>query len=210
MASGNLSAAAQQIEAQLGQRNINPLQTFLRDETGRSLESKGLSHSEYDVYLVRRNKLAGEEVIGPKTLHTGKYSEDVLYGVTGSRLVSFLFAVRALGSRAETATTNQDETEYGHQVALVWTEVGRLKEFLGASPVVSELVAEFRTARFQFLGIDTPRPTMKALSAALHLVANAQRFDTSLVDRVVEAMEAGGIDPLAQDSTRDSNERRPS
>jgi len=80
--------------------------------------------------------------------------------------------------------------------------VGRLKEFIGSSPVISEIVAELRTARFQFLGKDTPTTVIKAISSALSLVTHAKRLDESLVDRVVEVLEAAEIDSLAPDALR--------
>ena len=118
----------------------------------------------------------------------------------------FRSAIQALKVRAaRTASVNPEDVEYGHQAALVWAEMGRLKEFMGTSPVVSEIVAELRTARFQFLGKDTPTAAMQAIASALGLVAQAKRFDTSLVDCVVEALEEGGIDSLAPDALRDSH-----
>ncbi len=98
-----------------------------------------------------------------------------------------------------------EEVEYGHQAALVWAEVGRCKEFIGISPVISEIVAELRTARFQFLGKDTPPRAIQAVALALSFAAEAKRFDTPLVDRIVKALEDGGIDSLAPDALRNSD-----
>ena len=205
MDSLTLSPAARQIETQFEQRNSNQLQNYLKDETARHLESKGLSPSEYDVYLVRRNQLAGDDVVGPKALHAGRYAEDLLYGAGGSPIARFRSAVQALKVRAEkTGSVSSEDVEYGHQAALVWSDVGRLKEFMGTSPVITEIVAELRTARFQFLGKDTPPTAIQAVASALHLVAEAKRLDTALVDRVVETLDAGGIDSLAPDVLRDS------
>jgi hypothetical protein len=121
-------------------------------------------------------------------------------------MARFRFAIQSLKARAErTASLTPEDVEYGHEAAILWAEIGRLKEFIGNSSVVSELVAELRTARFQFLGKDTPAPTTQALASALRLVAEAKRFDTLLVDRVVEALEKGGFDPLAPDALRDSH-----
>ena len=111
---------------------------------------------------------------------------------------------RALKERAESvASMDPSEVEYGHQVAHLWGDIGRLKEFMGVSSVISEIVAEFRTARFQFLRKDTPRKTARALAVALGLVTEAKRLDVVLVDRVVKALGDGGIDSLAQDALRD-------
>jgi hypothetical protein len=136
----------------------------------------------------------------------GTYSEETLYGAAGSPVVRFRSAIQALKVRAEEArSANPEEVEYSHQSTLLWAEVGRLKEFIGASPVITEIVAEFRTARFQFLGKDTPPAVIRAVAAALRLIAEAKRFDAALVDRVVEALEEGGIDSLAIDALRDSH-----
>jgi hypothetical protein len=198
-----LSQVAQQIEAQFEERAPNSLQDFLRDETARRLDSKGLSPSHYDVYLVRRNQLAGDDVVGPKNLHAGKYPEDILYGAAGSPIVRFRFAVQALRVHAaRIRSLNPAHVEYGHQVALLWSEIGRLKEFIGVSPVISEIVAELRTARYQFLGKDTPPAVIVALAAVLQLITEANRLETALVDRVVETLEREGIDSQAMDALR--------
>jgi len=74
-----------------------------------------------------------------------------------------------------------------------------------ASNAISEIVAELRTARFQFLGKDTPESALNALRSALKVVADAQRLDEGIVDRVVETLEVGGVDSLAPDALRDGD-----
>ena len=202
----SLSPSARKIEALLGGSGQSYLDDFLRQESSREVEANGLAPSNYDVFAVRRNDAAGSEVFGPKHLHVGTYSEETLYGAAGSPLVRFRAAIHAVRARAESAASMEaEEIEYGHQAALVWAEVGRFKEFIGISPVISEIVAEFRTARFQFIGKDTPPTTMQALASALNAVTEAKRFDTPLVDRVVNALEHGGVDSLAPDALRDSD-----
>jgi len=204
MATQTLSPAARNIGSLLDGSESSHLNAFPRQEP--SLEIEGFATSNYDVFAVRRNDQAGNEVVGPKHLHVGTYSEEALYGAAGSLMVRFRSAIQALKVRAErAASVTPEEVEYGHQAALVWAEVGRLKEFIGTSPVVSEIVAELRTARFQFLGKDTPTTAMGAVVSALSLVAQAKRFDASLVDRIVAALEIGGIDSLAPDGLRDSD-----
>lgn len=204
MESQTLSASSRQIEALLDSAEKNPLDDFLRQESSHQIESRGAIPSSYDIFAVRRNNHLGDEIFGPKRLLIGTYSEEALYGAAGSPSKRFRLAIQDLKIHAErAASVNPDEVEYGHQAALVWAEAGRLKEFLGTSPVVSEIVAEFRTARFQFLGKDTPPMTMQALSSALRLVAEAKRLDAPLVDRVVETLEVGGVDSLAPDVLRD-------
>src|SRR5882672_5386170 len=203
MATQNLSSAARHIESLLSGEDSDLLK-FLRQEAGRQVEAKSSVPSNYDVFAIRRNDQLGDEIFGPKRLHVGTYSEEVLYGAAGSPVARFRSAIQSLRIRVEkAATANPEEVEYGHEVALVWAEVGRLKEFMAASPVISEIVAELRTARFQFLGKDTPPAAMQAIMSALGLVAEAKRLDTLLVDRVVEALEAVGIDSLGPDVLRD-------
>lgn len=206
MNSPALSPQARRVESLLESSEPNPLDDLLRQESQRKVEAIGCVRSSYDVFAVRRNPQHGDEVFGPKTFHVGTYSEEMLYGAAGSPLVRFRSAIQALKSRAEQAgAANPEDIEYTHQSTLLWAEVGRLKEFIGMSPVVSEIVAEFRTARFQFLGKDTPPAVIRAVAAAFRLIAGAKRFDTALVDRVVEGLEEGGIDSLAIDALRDSH-----
>jgi len=201
-----LTPSARKIESLLDGSGSSHLDDFLWQEASRELEAKGFAPSNYDVFAVRRNDQAGSEVFGPKHLHVGTYSEEALYGAAGSPLVRFRAAIQALKVHAESAASMKpEEVEYGHQVALLWAEVGRFQEFIGISPVISEIVAELRTARFQFLGKDTPLTAMQAVASALSLVAEARRFDVPLVDRIVKALEHGGIDSLAPDALRDSD-----
>jgi hypothetical protein len=201
-----LSPASRQIEALLDNGGKNALMDFLRQESLRQVEASGSVASNYDIFAVRRNEQLGDEIFGPKSLHVGTYSEEALYGAAGSPIVRFRSAIQALKVRAERTTSmNVQEVEYGHQVALVWAEVGRLKEFIGVSPVISEIVAELRTARFQFLGKDTPTRAMESVASGLSLVIEAKRFDASLVDRLVETLERGGIDSLGPDALRNSD-----
>ena len=206
MNSTTLSPAAQQIETLLDSSESNSLNDFLRQESQRQIEATNSSPSNYDVFAVRRNPQFGDEIFGPERLHIGNYSEETLYGAAGSPVARFRSAIRALKSRADKVESlDPEQVEYGHQSAILWAEVGRLKEFIGTSPVISEVVAEFRTGRFQFLGKDTPPATIKAMASALRLLAEAKRLDTALVDRVVEVLQDGGIDSLAPDSLRDSH-----
>ena len=207
MTTQTLSPSARKIEAQLDGSGSCDLNSFLRQESSREVETRGFAPSYYDVFVVRRNDQAGNEVFGPKRLHVGTYSEEALYGAVDSPVVRFRSAILALKVRAErTASMKPEDVEYGHQTALIWAEVGRFKEFIGISPVISEIAAELRTARFQFLGKDTPPASLQAVASALRLVAEAKRFDAPLVDRIVKALEHGGIDSLAPDALRDSDD----
>jgi hypothetical protein len=96
-----------------------------------------------------------------------------------------------------------NQLEFAHQTTLLWSEIGHLKDFLALSNEIDELVAEFRTARHQFLKLDTPKVVVAALVDAFDLIASATRFDESLVDQVIDRIEAAGVDTFAQDG--DSN-----
>jgi len=205
MNSPTISPAARQIESQFEQPRTNPLQAFVRDDTARRLEAKNLAPSNYELYAVRRNQLAGDEVLGPKTLHVGSYSEDVLYGAIGSETTRFRSAIKALAAAAgKVAAFDPDSVEYGHQATLFWADAGKAKDFIGTTAVISEIAAELRTARFQFLAKDTPGEFMSAMAKALHLVAEAKRLDEALVDRFVETLEAAGFDSFAPDALRET------
>lgn len=194
----------QRVEALLDSGDPNRLDDYLRHESQQRIEAFGSFPSQYDVFVVRRNSQLGDEVFGPKRLHVGAYPEAVLYGAAGSPLARFRSAIQAIGNRAARAqSVSSQDVEYGHQTALLWAEIGRLKDFVGTHPTVSEIVAELRTARFQFLGKDTPVQVIEALVGALGLVAEASRFDAALADRVAELLQAGGVDSLVVDALRD-------
>ena len=185
-----LTKASRQIEAMLDSPARNPLVDFLGQESTLHIEASGSVPSNYDIWAVRRNDDVGDEIFGPRQLFVGTYSEEILYGAAGSAVMHFRSVLQNIKSRAERAASlNLDDVEYAHEVALMWADVGRLKDFLGTSAVISEIVAEFRTVRFQFLRKDTPKTIIQALVAALSLIADAKRFDSSLVDRVVDALE---------------------
>src|SRR5260221_4973420 len=167
MATQTLSPTARQVESQLDGSGSSHLNDFLRQESSDKVETKGFAPSNYDVFAVRRNDRLGNEVFGPKHLLVGNYSEEALYGAAGSPVVRFRSAIQSLKVRAERASSVKPEgVEYGHQTGLVWAEVGRLKEFIGTSPAISEIVSELRTARFQFLCKDTPLVAIAAVVAA--------------------------------------------
>jgi hypothetical protein len=206
MASQEVSPTARSVEALLNGSVSNHLNEFLKQETAQKIETKGFPPSSYDIFAVRRNDQVGHEIFGPRQLHIGTYSEEELYGASGSPLARFRTAVQALKVRVEAAASMKlDDVEYGHQVALIWAEVGRLKEFIGVSSAISEIVAELRTARFQFLGKDTPLVSLQALASALRLIVEAKRLDSRLVDEMVNALEVGGVDSLAVDTLRESD-----
>ncbi len=202
-----LTPAARQVEARLGSDNTSNLDAFTRQVAVTTIEAHGFASSDYIFTAERRNDLAGNAVLGPKRLHLGKYSEAQLYGASGSPIPRFRFALRALASNAvKISMLDPDAVEYAHQVALFWADIGKLKDFLSVTPVISEIVAELRTARYQMLGKDTPVVFIKAVAEGLNLVASAPRFDTELVDSMVETMERGGFDSFAPNALKSSDE----
>lgn len=201
-----LSHQARRVETLLDQGGENGVTRFLNDAASRHVEAKGSTPSNYDLFAIRRNDELGEEVFRLKPTHVGTYSDELLYGAARSPVLRFRSAIQALRIHADrTAALNEDGLEYGHQAALVWVEIGQLKQFIGASPIISEIVAELRTARFQFVRKDTPHPVMQSLAAALGLISEAKRFDTALVDRCVDVLETAGIDSFAPDSLREGD-----
>jgi hypothetical protein len=201
-----LSPIARQIEEQLESSEPSPLSDFLRQESLHRIEARSYSPSNYHIFAVRRHPQLADEVFGPKQIHVGDYSEEMLYGAVGTPFTRLQAAIRNLIPRAEKVDSlDPSQVEYSHQVTLFWAEIGRLKEFIGTSPAISELVAELRTARFQFLRKDSPPKVIRALACVFRLITEAQRLDTHLVDRIVGVLEEGGIDSLAPDSLRDSN-----
>lgn len=87
----------------------------------------------------------------------------------------------------------------------MWSEIGQLKDFFKITDEIDELVAALRTARFQFLRRDTPPEVAGALAEVLEWMAQSVRVDVTLVDRVVDRLEAVGVDPFAQDAEARAN-----
>ncbi len=196
----------QELEPLLEGGRNRDLTGFLREESRREVEGRGASPAHYNIFLVRNTPDLPSEVFGPQRITGGTYSAEDLYGAAGSPLAHFRSTVRTLLARAEAAAVaSPGALDYGHHVALFWADIGRLSEFMGASMAISEIVAELRTARFQFLGKDTPVSVLHALRSALRVVADSKRLDAGVVDRVVETLEAGGVDSLAPDALRDGD-----
>lgn len=197
---------AEKIESQFGSSQPSHLKSFVRQQTLQKIESKGSEPGQYDIYAIRKDANLGDEILGPTPLHVGRFSEKALYGAAGSPVMHFRSSIQELKNQAERAASfDQESIDYGYHAALVWANVGRLKDFIGASPIITEIVAELRTARFQFLGKDTPVAAMQALAEGLALVAKAPRLDSLLVDKLVNILEKGGIDSLAQDALRNAH-----
>lgn len=201
-----MNAATQELESLLEGGQNRRLFGYLGEESRRAVESKGASPADYQMFLVRSSDTLPSEIFGPQRISGGTYSAEELYGASGSPLAHFRSTVRTLLARAEAAAVaSPGGPGYSHHVTLLWADVARLNEFMGASKAISEIVAELRTARFQFLGKDTPESVLHALRAALKVVAEAKRLDEGVVDCVVETLEAGGIDSLAPDALRDGD-----
>lgn len=199
-----LSARSRAVENALEQRDLN-LGKFLQFEKNAKLESSGLPPSLYQLFAVRQNDSVGPEIFEP--INVGSYGEAELYGALGSSLFAFRRAVRNLAEKARSISgLDPCELEYFHQVTLFWADVGRLKEFLGSSLVLSEIVSEFQTIRFQYLGRDTPKAIVEAMARALEAIVSAKKLSVDLVDTLVGILEERGYDSLVVDSLRDSDE----
>ena len=211
MSAAFLTSQAQHVERQFDSERSNSLKDFLEQEKVKTTESKGLLSSNYDIFAIRRNDKAGVEIFGPKQVAIGSYTESAigsytessLYGAATSPLPAFFSSVRALAAKAENIRQFSDsDVEYHYQVTHFWTEFVKLSQFLGVSASVSEIVAEFLTARLQFLKKDTPVKAIAAIADALSIVSEAKRLDSYVVEKVADALESGGIDPLAVDALR--------
>jgi hypothetical protein len=206
MSKQNLSPAAVRVEELLDSPRDNSLKEFLKGETLPHVEAKGGSPSAYDIFAIRRNANE-EEIFGPYKLNIGHYSDEELYGVSGSPLQKFRFSIKAAANNAKTASElDDDDVGYAHSVTLFWANLAQLTGFIGQSPGITEIVAELRTARFQFLRKDTPKTFITAISKALRELSEAKAFDSIAVDRFVEQLSQAGFDSLAQDGIRDTSE----
>jgi hypothetical protein len=197
-----LSPKAEHIESQFEAEKPNQLQRFAGQEAARVLESKGLSPSKYDLWAVRHNEQAGQEILKPRNVAIGSYTEDFMFGAAISALPQFRSAIRHLSESAvNIAKLSADSSEYSYQVTIFWAAVGKLKEFLGINPLVSQFIGLFLTVKFQFRKKDTPTSAIAAVGKGLQLVADAKRYDKVALMACAEAMESGGIDCFAFDST---------
>jgi hypothetical protein len=199
-----LSPSARQVEARLLLGTSGHLNAFTTQQAIQQLEKKGLSISEYEL-IARRRNAAGDATFGPMHLNVGVYSERELYGASGSLIPRFRSTILDLAEKAQSiCLLDPTEIEYAHRTALFWSDVSNLKVFLGTSSAISELVAEFRTARYQVIGKDTPVNLVKAVGKALDLVSTAARFDSDLVDSVIDTMEDGEFDSFAPNAFSDN------
>ena len=83
---------------------------------------------------------------------------------------------------------------------LLWSEMGQLKDFLEITGEIDELVAAWRTLRFQFICRDTPPEVIRALGDTLEWVSRAINIDVALVDRVIDRLEKAEADTFALDA----------
>ena len=181
----------------------NSAKQRIRELARLSPMAQQLPAASYDVFTVRRNSDSDAEIFSQKNVLLGTYRGEDLYGTDGSRIVAFKSALQGLRLRVEQILKiDAESVEYAHQVSLLWSDVGHLKDFLGTSPEITELVAELRTARFQFLRRDTPVAMLDSMAKALRFVGDSPRWNAEMVDRFVEILEEAGFDSLAIDGLR--------
>jgi len=181
----------------------NSAKQRIRELARLSPMAQQLPAASYDVFTVRRNSDSDAEIFSQKNVLLGTYRGEDLYGTDGSRIVAFKSALQGLRLLVEQILKiDAESVEYAHQVALLWSDVGHLKDFLGTSPEITELVAELRTARFQFLRRDTPVAMLDSMAKALRFVGDSPRWNAEMVDRFVEILEEAGFDSLAIDGLR--------
>jgi hypothetical protein len=148
----------------------------------------------------------GPEIFGPARIQGGSYSSEQLYGATQSLIPHFRSKIRGLEQKVAGVTKCEEyDAQYFYEVTLFWAEVGKLSEFLGASREVDEIITNLTTARFLFLGKDTPMVAIVAVGAAMKLVTAANRITFAVADQVGDVLEAAGLDLLVVDSLRDPN-----
>ncbi len=134
------------------------------------------------------------------------YTDELLYGPGGRPHWEFQTAIRTLATSADQIVLmNPLEIEYPHRMTLFWAEVGGMKRYLGVSVVISEIVSELQTARFQMLRKDTPITFIRAIARGLEFVTKPNNLDSVMVDQMVQAFEAGGFDSLAPEALRKSD-----
>jgi hypothetical protein len=205
-----LSPPAHALENQLEEQGENRSKRQLRELAELSPAAQLVHSGSYQLCAIRSHPTAGTEIFGQKTpVLLGKYSEADLYGAFSNPTIAFKSALVLLTDRADRLAQldpdDPDTADYGHQAALLWADVGALKSFIGTSPVVTEVVAELRTLRFQFLRKDTPPAIFQGLARALGCFVESSRWDTSAVDQFVETLEEAGYDSLAIDALRHTN-----
>lgn len=206
-----LSLAALAHENQLEHPGDNRAKQELQRFAELSPRAQQLEQGLYKIYAVRSHPTVGSEIFGQKTaVLLGNYTERDLYGAgLGNPTIAFKSALGLLKDRADRLARldpdDPDTAEYGHQAALFWADVGALKSFIGISPVVTELVAELRTLRFQFLRKDTPSAIFQGLARALGCLPESSPWTTLDVDQFVETLEEAGYDSLAIDALRPTN-----
>lgn len=201
-----LRPKAAALERFLAASDSGTLLESLKRDASRQLADAGVAASNYDFYAVRRNAQAGSEVFGPHQLHIGAYDEETLYGKYASPAFRFRDAIKRLAVHARHCVgASDDPLEFAHRAVLLWSEIGQLKDFFGIADEIDEIIAALRTARFQFLRRDTPTDVISGLAESLDWIAQAPAMDVALVDRVVDRLEAVGVDTFAQDAISGEN-----
>lgn len=196
-----LSTKASALESMLAKAGTGEVIKSLQRDTSRQLADRGITASNYDIYAIRSNRQAGDEIYGPHKVHVGSYDEEMLHGRHTTLAFRFRDAVKRVSAHAqEAAHLAGDPVDFAHRTVLLWSEISQLKDFLTASDEIDELIAGLRTARFQFLRHDTPPEVVSALADVLSWIVQAPVLDLQLVDRVLDRLDAAGIDAFAQDS----------
>ena len=186
------------------EKRFGSLPSFLKSEASNVIDSKRSETSKYAMYLVRESPNTGPEIFGPTRIHGDTYTSEQLYGAVKSPIPHFRSKLRGLEAKAGEITKCEEyAAEYFYEVTLFWAEVGKLSEFLGASREVDEIITNLTTARFLFLGKDTPMAAIEAVGAAMKLATTANRITFAVADQVADVLEAAGLDLLVVDSLRD-------
>ena len=179
-----------QIDKLLGEENPNPLKDFLYGAAESKLPSRP-EESQYQLFVVET--MPG----GQREIHrVSNYREPELVAQNAQPpTFRFRWKCARLLKRAESiAGLNSGNLDFEQQVTLLWSDVAALKEHLGASSEVNEIVSALLVTYSQFVKRVTPKAVVEALVMIFRLVATHIRLQESAIDTAFDALEDAGVD----------------
>lgn len=186
----------QQIDKLLGEDNPNPLKDFLYGAAESKLPSRPVE-SQYQLFVVET--MPG----GQREIHrVSNFGERQLAAQNVQRpTFRFRWKCEKLLKRAERiASLDSGSLDFEQQVTLLWSDVAALKEHLGASSEVNEIVSALLVTYSQFVKRVTPKTVVEALVVIFRMVATYIRLPETAIDTAFDALEDAGVDlnhPLA-------------
>jgi hypothetical protein len=189
------------VEQQLSKEGPTNLKSFIREETANAVSTPDTMPGTYEVFAVRKSPGWKDRYI-----RVGSYTEKEL-GRAAGLATQFRATIKILAEKAATLeSVPESSVEHAYQLPLLWSQIGQLKKYLGASPAISEIVAEFLTARHQCRGRDTSITALKSVKLALTTVFEAPRITDAVADRVSDLLIEGGFDMFSPDALRKEDE----